>query len=82
MVKHQSWLMEGFIAEYSKLRENSESRLEYIDGIVHMTPSPSTKHQRISSRLHASYLISLQVKNAKFFLHPLTLSLGQLMHGD
>ncbi|KJR46709.1 hypothetical protein UF75_2892 [Desulfosporosinus sp. I2] len=26
-----------------------------------------------------SYSISLKGKNAKFFLHPLTLSLGQLM---
>lgn len=32
------------IAEYNKLRKNSESRLGYIDGIVYMTASPSTKY--------------------------------------
>lgn len=38
--------------EYLKLKESSEEIIEYIDGIVYMSPSPSTKHQRISSKLH------------------------------
>ncbi len=40
--------------EYFRMKENSEDLLEYIDGLVYMTALPSTKHQRISSRLHHS----------------------------
>ena len=75
MVKHQAWLMEGFIAEYNKLRENSESRLEHIDGIVHMTPFPSTKRQRISSRLHAKLFNLLTSKECEVFPAPFDIEL-------
>jgi Uma2 family endonuclease len=37
--------------DYLEIREKSEELLEYIDGIVYMSPSPSTKHQRISRKL-------------------------------
>ena len=37
--------------DYFKIREKSEHLLEYIDGFVYMSPSPSTKHQRISRKL-------------------------------
>ncbi|WP_243122185.1 Uma2 family endonuclease [Clostridium thermarum] len=37
--------------DYSAMREKTEDLLEYIDGIVYMSPSPSTKHQRVSGRL-------------------------------
>ncbi|MGG7144136.1 hypothetical protein ACQPVP_11810 [Clostridium nigeriense] len=37
--------------EYLRMREQSNEVLEYIDGLVYMSPSPSTKHQRISSKL-------------------------------
>jgi Uma2 family endonuclease len=40
------------IEEYFKIREKSEQLFEYIDGFIYMSPSPTTKHQRISSRLH------------------------------
>ena len=63
------------IAEYNKLRENSESRLEYIDGIVFMTPSPSTKHQRISSRLHAKLFNFLEGKECEVFSAPFDIEL-------
>jgi Uma2 family endonuclease len=39
------------LEKYYEMRENSNSVLEYIDGVVYMLPSLSTKHQRISSRL-------------------------------
>ena len=39
------------IDDYFKIREKSEHLLEYIDGFVYMSPSPSTKHQRISRKL-------------------------------
>jgi Uma2 family endonuclease len=37
--------------DYFEIREKAEEILEYIDGIVYMSPSPSTKHQRISRKL-------------------------------
>ena len=39
--------------EFLKIKEQSKEILEYIDGVICMSPSPSTKHQRISSKLHA-----------------------------
>jgi Uma2 family endonuclease len=38
------------VEDYFKVRESSDELLEYIDGMVYMTPSPSTKHQRISRK--------------------------------
>jgi Uma2 family endonuclease len=35
------------IEEFYKLKEKTDQILEYIDGIVYMSPSPSTKHQRV-----------------------------------
>lgn len=63
------------IAEYNKLRENSETRLEYIDGIVYMTPSPSTMHQRISGRLHAKLFNFLEGKECEVFPAPFDIEL-------
>ena len=37
--------------DYLEMRKESDQLLEYIDGIIYMSPSPSTKHQRISMRL-------------------------------
>lgn len=39
--------------EYLHISNNSEQRLEYIDNLICMSPSPSIPHQRISSNLHA-----------------------------
>jgi len=50
------------IDEFYKLREDTENGLEYIDGIVYMTPSPSTKHQRISSRFKLNLYMQYGVK--------------------
>ena len=63
------------ITEYHKLRENSEARLEYIDGIVYMTPSPSTRHQRISSRLQARLFNFLAGKECEVFPAPFDIEL-------
>lgn len=43
------------IEEYWQIREGSDALLEYIDGFVYMSPSPSTKHQRVSSRLQFEF---------------------------
>ena len=56
------------IEEFYKLRENSENLLEYIDGIVYMTPSPSTQHQRVSGRLHAKLFNFRKGKSSKYFM--------------
>ncbi|WP_373558583.1 Uma2 family endonuclease [Bacillus sp. FJAT-45350] len=56
------------LKEFYKLREGSESRLEFVDGVVYMTPSPSTMHQRVSGRLHAQLFTLLDGKNCEFFM--------------
>ncbi|MDP4142929.1 MAG: Uma2 family endonuclease [Bacillota bacterium] len=61
--------------EYSNLRENTEDILEYIDGIVYMSPSPSTKHQRISGRLNARLIIFLEGKVCEVFQAPYDIEL-------
>lgn len=61
--------------EYLKMREESDKLLEYIDGIVYMAPSPSTKHQRISSRLQIKMGIYLQGKSCEVFDAPYDIEL-------
>lgn len=56
--------------DYLEIREKSENILEYIDGIVYMSPSPSTKHQRISSKLHAKLYYLLEGKSWEVFHAP------------
>lgn len=56
--------------DYLKLKEKSDNILEYIDGIVYMSPSPSTKHQRISSKLHAKLYNILEGTNCEVFHAP------------
>ncbi|GCD83411.1 hypothetical protein PthstB1num2_06410 [Parageobacillus thermoglucosidasius] len=48
--------------EYLALWGKSEERLEYIDGIVYMTPSPSIKHQLVSSNIDTQFGIYLKGK--------------------
>lgn len=47
-------------SEYMKLKETSDKMLEYIDGVVYMSPSPSTKHQRVSGRLNTKLMLYLE----------------------
>ncbi|WP_234122729.1 Uma2 family endonuclease [Clostridium hydrogenum] len=56
--------------EYLELKEKSDNILEYIDGIVYMSPSPSTKHQRISSKLHAKLYNFLEGKSCEVLHAP------------
>lgn len=39
--------------EYLEIKKDSEQLLEFIDNAIYMSPSPSTKHQRISMKLSA-----------------------------
>lgn len=56
--------------DYLELREKTDNILEYIDGIVYMSPSPSTIHQRISSKLHAKLYNLLEGKSCEVFHAP------------
>ena len=63
------------VDEYFKIRESSEELLEYIDGAVYMSPSPSTKHQRISSRLHIKFGNFLERNHCEVFHAPFDIEL-------
>lgn len=55
------------LEEFYLLRENSDQMFEYIDGFIFMSPSPSTKHQRISGRLHAQLFQLLDSSDCEVF---------------
>lgn len=63
------------LEEYLKMREESDSILEYIDGVVYMAPSPSTKHQRISSKLQIKMGMYLQGNTCEVFSAPYDIEL-------
>ncbi|GAE47780.1 Uma2 family endonuclease [Mesobacillus boroniphilus] len=57
--------------EFYRIRKDSDQLMEYIDGVIFMTPSPSTKHQRISGRLHAQLFQLLDARIVKYFMRHL-----------
>jgi Uma2 family endonuclease len=61
--------------EFYKLKENSDQIMEYIDGVIFMSPSPSTKHQRISGRLHAELFQLLDGSECEVFHAPFDVEL-------
>lgn len=63
------------IDEYFQIREDSEALLEYIDGFVYKLPSPSTKHQRISTRLTMTFNQFLEGKDCEVFPAPYDIEL-------
>ncbi|WP_066188812.1 Uma2 family endonuclease [Gracilibacillus timonensis] len=63
------------LEEFYQLREESEQLIEYVDGLVYMSPSPSTKHQRISSRLHAQLFRRLEGSECEVFHAPFDIEL-------
>ncbi len=63
------------LEEYLQVREESEEILEYIDGFVYMSPSPSTKHQRISSKLQLKFGNHLDGKICEVFSAPYDIEL-------
>lgn len=63
------------IEAFYQMREASDQLLEYIDGIVYMSPSPSTKHQRISMRLSSALFAFLQDKPCEVFTAPFDIEL-------
>jgi Uma2 family endonuclease len=63
------------VDEYFQIRENSDALLEYIDGFVYMSPSPSTKHQRISRKLENKFGNFIEGKSCELFHAPYDIEL-------
>jgi Uma2 family endonuclease len=61
--------------EYINLKETSDKMLEYIDGVVYMSPSPSTKHQRVSGRLNTKLMLYLENKPCEVIQAPYDIEL-------
>lgn len=57
--------------EFYKMKENTDEIIEFIDGIVYMAPSPSTKHQRISGKLYTKLFNLLENKECDVFSAPM-----------
>ncbi|WP_428909940.1 Uma2 family endonuclease [Niallia sp. Krafla_26] len=56
--------------EFESERKKTENRLEFIDGVIYMSPSPNIKHQEISSYLHAQLYNFLKGSKCKVFTAP------------
>lgn len=63
------------IEEFYEIREKSDKTLEYIDGIIYMSPSPSTKHQSISMKLGSEIYNYLKDKDCLVFSAPFDVKL-------
>ncbi|TCK02240.1 UNVERIFIED_ORG: Uma2 family endonuclease [Anoxybacillus amylolyticus] len=63
------------LEEFYRMRETTDRVLEYIDGAVLMSPSPSTQHQRISGRLHVQLFHFLEGKPYEVFHAPFDIEL-------
>ncbi|MFD1067078.1 Uma2 family endonuclease [Oceanobacillus locisalsi] len=56
--------------EFEEKRQQSDEILEYIDGIIYMSPSPSITHQRIASFLHGELHQVLKNSSCEVFSAP------------
>ena len=56
--------------DFVDMQNKTDDTLELIDGIVYMSPSPSIKHQEISSFLQGELYIYLKGKKCKVFSAP------------
>lgn len=64
------------IAEYQEIREKHlDKRIEYLNGFVLMSPSPSVEHQRISMRLSATLYNLLSNSSCEPFAAPFDVEL-------
>jgi Uma2 family endonuclease len=63
------------IDKFYDLRSETDAILEYIDGIVYMSPSSSTKHQRVSSRLQFQFGNYLEGGQCEVFVAPYDIEL-------
>lgn len=58
------------VNEFVSIREKSEQFLEYIDGYVFMSPSPSKKHHQISGKLFIKLSHFLEGRDCEVFPVP------------
>lgn len=58
------------VEAFYKMREETDHLLEYADGIVFMSPSPSTRHQQVSARLQAKLFNFLDGGKCQVFSAP------------
>jgi Uma2 family endonuclease len=65
------------IEEFYEMRRSTDRLLEYIDGMVFMSPSPSTKHQRVSGRLYVSLFRFLEGTDCEVFHAPFDVELSR-----
>ena len=70
------------VEDYFEIREKSEDLLEYIDGFVYMSPSPSIKHQRISGKLFNKFANFLEGKPCEVFHAPVDIELKNIKMDD
>ena len=56
--------------EFEEKRKRTENILEYIDGIIYMSPSSSIEHQRISSYLQGELYQILKSSHCEVFSAP------------
>lgn len=63
------------VNEYLEIKEKSEELLEYIDGFVYMSPSPSIKHQRVSGNLYVQFRNFLEGTKCEVFHAPVDIEL-------
>ena len=56
--------------EFEVERKKTDDLLEFIDGIIYMSPSPNIKHQEISSFLHGELYNALKGNQCKVFSAP------------
>ncbi|WP_442598606.1 Uma2 family endonuclease [Neobacillus sp. D3-1R] len=63
------------VKEYMEIRESSDELLEYIDGYVYISPSPTIKHQRISGKLFMKLANFLKGKHCEVFHAPIDIEL-------
>jgi|SRR5690625_4019009 len=71
------------LEEFYQLREESDQLIEYVDGVIYMPASPSTKHQRISQRLLVQLSDLLEGSSCEVFNAPFDIELKNVeMDGD
>lgn len=61
--------------DYEKLKKETDQLLEYIDGVVYMSPSPNTRHQRISMKLSGFLFRLLDGKDCEVLAAPYDIEL-------
>ncbi|MUK89028.1 Uma2 family endonuclease [Ornithinibacillus sp. L9] len=63
------------LEEFYTMREDTNQLLEYVDGVILTSPSPSTKHQRISGKLQAKLFNFLEYSDCEVFAAPYDIQL-------